>query len=66
MSRNENEIEIEDLYFHYETPEYYCVSVDEDTFTTAAERTFLSKVYTSKDGDNFVMPEWYAESKGLV
>lgn len=59
-------IDLEDLILHFEQPQYYCVSIEEDTFGNEAERIFLSKNKVEKDGDTFTMPEWYAEKKGLL
>lgn len=59
-------IEVEDLEFHFETKDAYCVSLEEDTFEEEAERIFLPKSLVEKDGDVFTMPEWLAQEKGLV
>lgn len=61
-----NLVELDHLIFHYEKPTYYCVSIDEDKFGEEAERIFLSKDHVEKDGDSFIMSEWYAEKKGVT
>lgn len=66
MARDETIVEVEDLIFHFETPVYYCISIEEDKFDVEADRIFLSKEIADKEGDVFLMPQWYAEKKELV
>lgn len=59
-------IELDDLIYHFETKDAWCVSIEEDEFGKEAERIFLPKSIVTKDGDVFVMSERFAEQKGLI
>lgn len=62
-----NDVDVPDLIIHFETPVYYCVSIEEDKFDVEAKRIYLSKNLVTKDGaDVFTMKEDYASEKGVI
>lgn len=65
-----SKIEIDDLIYHFETKDAYCVSTEEDEFGEEAERIFLPKSIVDRSGPKeqyvFTMSEYIAQEKGLI
>lgn len=72
MSRPDGGLVDIEGYYHFETEDAYCMSVEEDEFGKEAERYWLPKSKTEYTEmvppalDIFTIPEWLATEKGLV
>lgn len=72
MSRPDGGLVDIEGYYHFETADAYCMSIDVDEFGKDAERHWLPKSkteYSPIAKPNlaiFTMPEWLATEKGLV
>ena len=64
---DEEELVDVDAKLFSETPDAYCVTIDDDKFGKEAPRYWIPKTLVRNNEDGtFTMPGWLAKDKGLI